>query len=114
MQISKRTDAAVTLAACAAVVLPFLFSSNPACAINAGDVMDKMEPSERSGFIAGAVDMASHLYAATGNRKKADCAVEWLFVREATLSEIHAFFDQHKDRDAVGLLSIMIDRHCGK
>ncbi|MEQ9642031.1 MAG: hypothetical protein RIM84_18555 [Alphaproteobacteria bacterium] len=65
-----------TLAA-AATVTCFLAAGNPALAINAGDVMDKMESRERTGFIGGAVDMAAHLYAVGGNRKKADCAVDW-------------------------------------
>lgn len=115
MQISKKTAATLALIAGAAIAVPSLFlGSTPACAIDAGDVMDKMEPCERSGFVAGAVDMASHLYAANGNREKADCAVDWLFRQENSLQEVHAFFDQYKDKDAVGLLSILIDRHCGK
>lgn len=97
-----------------AMLLPVVFAAGPALAIDAGDVMDKMEPRERHGFIGGAVDMASHLYAVNGNREKADCAVTWFFDDENSLREIHDFFDAHKDKDAVGLLSILIDRHCGE
>ena len=97
----------------AALLVGFL-AVTPALAITAGDVMDKMEPSERHGFIGGAVDMASHLYAVDGNLEKADCTVNWFFREEDSLREIHDFFDAHKDGDAVGLLSILINRHCGK
>lgn len=96
------------------VALLLLLASQPALAITAGEVIEKMEPEQRSGFIAGAVDMASHLYAVNGDREKADCAVNWLFGNEESNREIHAFFEAHQERDAVGLLSVLINRHCGK
>lgn len=107
MKFNKVEGITVTL-------LATVLAAGPALAIDAGDVMDRMEPRERHGFIGGAVDMASHLYAVNGNREKADCAVAWFFDDENSLSEIHDFFDAHKDKDAVGLLSILIDRHCGE
>lgn len=114
-RIGRKKAAALTLIACVVLAAPFLFfGATPACAIDAGDVMDKMQPCERSGFIAGAADMASHLYAVQGNRVKADCIVNWVFRDDDSLRAIHGFFDQYNDKDAVGLLSILIDRHCGK
>lgn len=86
----------------------------PASAIDASDVLEKMEQKERLAFIGGAVDMASHLYAVGGNGQKADCAVTWFFDDKDSLRDIYAFFEAHKDKDAVGLLSILIDRRCGK
>lgn len=103
-----------TVAVITAAWFASALGAGPAAAIDAGDVMDKMEPRERHGFIGGAVDMASHLYAVNGNRAKADCAVTWFFDDENSLREVHDFFTAHKDKDAVGLLSILIDRHCGK
>ncbi len=87
---------------------------SPAAAVTAGDVMDRMEPRESHGFIGGAVDMASHLYALGGDIEKANCTNEWMFHSgDSALREIHAFFDTHKDRDAVAILAILIERHCG-
>jgi hypothetical protein len=97
-----------------AAMLAVCIDIREAAAITAGDVMDKMEPKERASFISGAVDMASHLYAIAGNRTKADCAVKWLFETEGSNREIDTFLGAHKDKDAVGLLSILIDRKCGK
>jgi hypothetical protein len=91
-----------------------LVSATSAAAIDASDVLEKMEQKERLGFLGGAVDMASHLYAVGGNGQKADCAVAWFFDDKDSLREIYAFFEAHKDKDAVGLLSILIDRRCGK
>jgi hypothetical protein len=112
MNSSKVKTATVILPGILAVF--FSLSPSAANAITAGDVMDKMESRERHGFIGGAVDMASHLYAVGGNREKADCAVNWFFQDKSSLSEIHGFFNAHKDKDAAGLLSVLINRRCGK
>jgi len=98
----------------AVALLAGAFAAGPALAITAGDVMDKMNSDQRSSFLSGAVDMASHLYAIDGNRTKGECALDWYFRTEGSLREVHTFFDAHKDKDAVGLLSILINRHCGK
>lgn len=98
----------------ASVLVGWLAFPSAASAITAGDIVDRMNARESSHFIAGAVDMASHLYAVAGNRAKADCATEWLFDNEDSNREINAFFGRHKEQDAVQLLSILIDRHCGK
>ena len=110
----KTTQRARLTTALLAVMTGWLALPQPAAAIDAGDVVDKMDARESSHFIAGAVDMASHLYAVAGNREKADCATKWLFDNEDSNREIHTFLEAHKDKDAVGLLSILIDRHCGK
>jgi hypothetical protein len=97
-----------------APILLGCLSSAPAAAITAGDVLDKMDGQERVSFLAGAVDMASFLFALAGNHAKADCAVDWHFHQEGSLEEIRDVFSAHKDLDAVGVLSVLIDRHCGK
>jgi len=98
----------------AAVLAAGMGIPNPAGAIDAGDVMDRMERKERLGFIGGAVDMASHLYAVAGKTEKANCAVNWYFREEDSLRAIFDFLDAHKEVDAVGLISILIDRRCGE
>jgi hypothetical protein len=97
-----------------AALLAGIFAAGPAAAIDAADVMDKMNGDQRSSFLSGAVDMASYLYAVNGNQGKSQCAVEWFFRQKDSLREVHAFLDAHKDKDAVALVSILIDRHCGK
>jgi hypothetical protein len=49
-----------------------------------------------------------------GNREKGECALNWYFRTEGTLRNVHTFLDAHKDKDAVSLLAILIDRRCGK
>lgn len=87
--------------------------SSPARAITAGDVMNEMSSEQRTGFFTGAIDMASHLFAVGGNREKAECAVNWFFGREGSLGSVHSFFEEHQDKDAVGLLHVLINRECG-
>jgi hypothetical protein len=103
-----------TVALFTAALLAVAATSWPVQAIDAWEVMEKMESRERSGFLAGAVDMAAHIYAVNGNKKKADCAVMWYFDDKNSLREIYAFYEQHKNKDAVGLLAFLIDRKCGK
>lgn len=110
----RRASFAAAAAVIAATAFFSMFPSSPARAIDAGEVMDKMDAGQRAGFLAGAVDMASHLYAATGNQEKSRCVVDWFFREEGTLRQVHSFFESHKDKDAVALLAILIDRHCGK
>ena len=95
-------------------MLGIVSSSGPAAAVTAGDVIDKMKPNEIATFLSGAVDMASYLFAKGGDMKKADCAVNWYAGNAEADREIDAFFVAHKDLDAVGILAVLIDRHCGK
>lgn len=100
--------------AIAAIMLGVSLAVSPAAAITAGDVQYKMEPREGSGFIAGAVDMASYLLAKSGDVTKADCAVNWYFGNAEATREIFEFFEAHQELDAVGIIAVLIDRHCGK
>ena len=91
----------------------FAAATPPAHAITADDVLNRMDGGQRSGFISGAVDMASHLFAVAGDREKASCAVKWLFDNDDGLLEVIAFFELHPERDAVALIDILINRQCG-
>lgn len=98
----------------ASFLMLFGFSVHPAVALTASDVMDKMNSDERTGFIAGAGDMASHMFAVHGDPDKAQCAVDWLFNGEDPWPAIDAFFGAHRDKDAVAVLHVLINRKCGK
>lgn len=83
-------------------------------ALTAGDVLDKMNADQRTGFNSGAVDMASHLFAADGKFVKAKCALDWFFRTDGSVKEVHTFFEAHRDKDAVALLHVLINRKCGE
>ena len=100
---------------CALVLssLLLLLMPNPAMSITAEDVVSRMEPPGRSNFIAGAVDMYSHLAARYGDRQKADCAVQWFFDTDDALAEVLTVFENFPDRDAVAVLEVLLNRRCG-
>ena len=97
-----------------AVLAGLLAIPSPALAITAGDVVEKMKGYEDVRFIAGAVDMYSHLMARNGSQQKADCAVTWFFETDGALREVLGVFENYRDKDAVALIEILINRHCSK
>ena len=105
MRNQKR--AAVLAFACA------LLSAAPAAAITTTDVNERMDSAEGSAFIAGAVDMYSHMAARNGDRQRADCAVEWYFRTDGAVAEVFGVFENTPDRDAVAVIEVLINRHCG-
>jgi hypothetical protein len=89
-----------------------LFMVAPAEAITAGEVLDKMDAKQASAYVSGAVDMASVLYWDAGQHDKANCALKWYFDTKGSIAEVMGLFENYKDKDAVALLQILIDRHC--
>lgn len=100
--------------AAALLALTVLIAAAPARAITAGDVVDKMDPPARSSFLGGAVDMASYHYARTGKQQKADCVVQWFFRTDGALREVLGVFGNYKEHEAVALLDVLMNRHCGE
>ena len=88
--------------------------STTAHALTAADVTEKLNSDQRSSFVAGAVDMASHMFAVNGDQEKARCTLDWFFESESPWPEIHSFFEEHSERDAVAVLHVLINRKCGQ
>lgn len=88
----------------------------PALAITAGDVLDRMSGPERNGYITGAIDNAMYLAAVQEkNNPKSECILGWYYGKDAKgPQQVVAMFDRNRDRPAVALLKILIDRACGK
>lgn len=109
---TNRPGAIRRLAIAAAVAL---FIATPALAIPAGDVLDRMTLDQRSGYLSGAVEMAMFIAATQErNQAKSDCIRNWYF-GEGTGSarEILAVFEANRKREAMPLIMIVINRHCG-
>lgn len=85
---------------------------SPAGAITAGDVMDKMTEPEAAEYTAGAIDMAMYLYGKNGDDAKAKCILNWFYQDNTSAKEVVAVFNNYKDKPAIGLLHVLIDRHC--
>lgn len=112
MATTNRTIA-TRIAASALIAMVF---AAPAFAITAGDLLDRMTEPEREGYIQGALEMAMFM-AATQERNstKAQCTFDRFFgdTSAEAARELIAVFGANKDRDAVALITIVINRHCG-
>jgi hypothetical protein len=88
----------------------------PVYAITAGDVLDRMGADQRSGYLTGAVDMAMYLASAQEkNNAKAECIMNWYYGKNGPgPRDVIATFDRYPDRPAIGLIKLLIDRHCGQ
>lgn len=90
----------------------FSLSSSPAEAVTAGDVVGKMSKEERYGYLSGAIDMAMFMHSQNGGGAKAECIMGWFYKDKKSGEEIAALFDSNKARPAIGLLHVLIGRHC--
>lgn len=85
----------------------------PAFAMTGADILDKMTEKERSGYLAGAVEMA--IVAASNDNKagKATCISEWYFKGDGPKTVIAAL-DKYRDKPAASVIAALINRTCGK
>jgi len=102
----------LTLPAAAIVAAGLLALPSPAAAISAGDVVDKMGAKEQYGYITGAVDMVLFLYSKNGQGEKAECGLNWFYNGGGGPKEVIEVFHNYKDKPAIGLLYVLIERHC--
>ncbi len=86
----------------------------PAWAITAGDVLDKMTEKERDGYITGAVDTAMYLASVQEkNNAKSECILNWFYAEKAPgPRQVISTFRQYRDKPAVALIKVLIDRAC--
>ena len=87
--------------------------SSPAFALTAGEVIDRMDTGQRSGFVTGAVEMYAQLTERAGEAEKAEGAMEW-YRSPASVVQIRQVFSHYKDKVATAVLEALINRHCKK
>ena len=87
--------------------------SSPAFALTAGEVIDRMDTGQRSGFVTGAVEMYAQLTERAGEAEKAECAMEWYRSPDSVV-QIRQVFSHYKDKVATAVLEALINRHCKK
>lgn len=93
-----------------------IFHSQPAHAINGGDVIHKMSPEARVSYITGLVEAFG--YARFRKDKPSQdgmkCIIDWYYKGgDATKLQIKTWFDKHADKPASVLLFTLIKRKCG-
>lgn len=86
----------------------------PAWAITAADVLDRMSDDQRFGYITGAVDTAMYLAAVQEkNNAKSECILNWYYGKNATgPKQVIDTFRQYRDKPAIALIKVLIDRAC--
>ena len=99
----------------AAFAIVITMTASPAWAVTAGDVLDRMTERERFGYITGAIDMAMFLAAVREqNDAKSECIVHWYYSQNAPgPKQVIDIFRQFRDKPAVALINVLIDRRCG-
>lgn len=101
----------IVLTAISAGFVSSLFPSERK-AITAGDVVDKMSEDQQYGYLTGAVDMVIFLHSSNGEGDRAECILNWFYRDDASAKEIVAVFHNYKDKPAIGILHVLINRHC--
>lgn len=92
----------------------FFCGAAPAYALTADDVLSRMAEKERSGYLAGAIEMAIFVeQSQTGNADRARCIAAWYFGKQAKgPNEVIATFARYRDKPAAGLLDVLLARAC--
>ena len=94
-----------------------LAQAQPAYALTADDVLNKMDAKEQHAFLAGLVEGLGY---ARFLRDKPDstgsqCIYDWYFKdRETNKPKIAAWFERHLDKPASTLLYVLIKKECGE
>lgn len=91
-----------------------LFSAVPAWSITAGDVLDRMSPDERGGYLSGTVEMAAFLSSIQDKKERAECIVRWYFKERKGTEQIMLALARFKDKQAMPVIHAVIKRACGE
>jgi len=97
----------------AAILLGASIADHPAVALTGGDVLDGMNNDQRSGYLAGAIEMAAFLNATQGNTGRGNCIMGWFYDKKGT-DEIVAALARFKDKQALPVVQALVERACGK
>lgn len=111
---SVRKPVSANIRLIAALATAFVLAAVPAWAITAADVLDKMSSDQRHGYLSGVVEMAMYLASTQEkNNAKSECILNWYFPKGAPgPQQIIDTFHQYRDKPAVGLIKVLIDRAC--
>lgn len=94
-----------------------LAATQPACALTADDVLNKMDSDQRYFFLAGLIEGMGY---ARFLREKPEttgskCIYNWYFEGgEANKRKIKTWFERHLDKPASTLLYVLVKKDCGE
>jgi hypothetical protein len=88
--------------------------AEPARAITAKDVLEKMTEKERFSYVTGLVDMLSYQSVLAGNRSRAECITTAFYSKtEETWRLMVSTFEKFSDKNPEGLVVVLMNRACG-
>jgi hypothetical protein len=108
MILNSRSALIVALTTGAALLL-----SAPAQSLTGEDVVERMSSEESNGYLAGAIEMAAFLSGTRENSERSDCIMNWYYEGDG-VEELIAALTRYKDRQALPVIHLMINRACGE
>ncbi len=84
---------------------------------NAGDIMNKMNDDQRTGYLAGVVEGLAYSRWLRDNPSNVGmkCIYDWFYNGGIDLQRsIDSWFDRHPDKPAGPLLFVLIKKECGE
>ena len=114
MKEASRMNSTVVLFGClTALAVSWVGLSSSATALTAGDVLDKMNSDQSSGYFAGSVGMAALIAGASGKADRADCILNWYY-EENGVEQIIQALDRFKEHEAQPVIYALINQACGE
>ena len=99
---------------CAAALIFLSLSITPVAALTSEEVMTKMSKDQRSGYLAGAIEMAAFMNHAEGRRERAQCVLNLFFGDDVEPLLFDKTLATFKDRQAMPVIHLIIKRECGE
>ena len=97
----------------AALLACFAFAAQPAEAITARELMEKMDRNQRFGYLTGLIDMMSYQALLAGDRARAECISDAFYKNNTMSDRIYETFGKYPDKSPEGLVVVLMKRECG-
>jgi hypothetical protein len=87
--------------------------TSPGLALTGADVLQKMSADERSGYLAGNIDMAAQLIFRDGKHERSTCIFNWYY-KGGGVAQVLQALERFKDKQVQPVIYALIDRACGE
>jgi hypothetical protein len=84
-----------------------------ASALTGAEVLEKMNADQRSGYLAGNIDMAAQLSFHDGRQERSTCIFNWYYEQGGVTQVVQAI-ERFKDRQVQPVIYALITRACGE
>lgn len=112
----KRPPSWTLTVAALTLMLMYLTNTTPCLAITASDVLEKMSPEQRSGYLTGLVDMYAFQSAQAGDTAHSKCVNDRFYRSETDADPWPGVVDalrQFPDKQPATILFLLMKKTCG-